>query len=89
MKPEGRVRVNAIDWISLALVVVGALNWGLIGVGYFIDANWNLVDMLLGSVPLVENLVYVLVGLAALYEIYFGWQLYTARHERPQSERPT
>lgn len=44
-----------------ALVLVGALNWGLIGV-----AKINLVMMLLGSWPMAERAVYVLVGLSAV-----------------------
>jgi len=48
-----------VAWI---LVIVGALNWGLIGLGGFAGANWNVVGMLLGSWPQVEWLVYVLVG---------------------------
>lgn len=46
---------------AAALVLVGALNWGLIGV-----AKINLVMMLLGSWPMVERAVYVLVGLSAV-----------------------
>ncbi len=48
--------------VSFLLVVVGALNWGLIGL-----LNFNLVETLLGSMPALENLVYVLVGLSAVY----------------------
>jgi uncharacterized protein len=56
---------NALDWVSCILVIIGGLNWGLIAAG-----NWNVVNMLLGSVPMVERIVYGLVGLAALYMIY-------------------
>jgi uncharacterized membrane protein YuzA (DUF378 family) len=87
MQSEGRLRVNAVDWLSLALVIVGAINWGLVGVGGFIGANWNLVNIVFGSIPVVENLVYLLVGVAGLYELYFAYQLYSAR-EMP-SEQPT
>lgn len=43
------------------LIVIGGLNWGLIGVFKF-----NLVNALLGSVPWLETLVYILVGLSAV-----------------------
>lgn len=76
--------MNALDWLSLVLVIVGALNWGLVGVGWFVDANWNLVELVFGSIPTVEALIYLVVGLAGLYELYFGYQLYTAR--RPRAE---
>jgi uncharacterized membrane protein YuzA (DUF378 family) len=79
MQNEGRIRVSALDWISLVLVVVGAINWGLVGLGLWVNANWNLVNLIFGGVPTLEALVYVLVGLAGLYELYFGWQLYSAR----------
>lgn len=67
--------MNWVEWLSLALVIVGALNWGLVGIGNYVDANWNLVDLLLGWTPAIENLVYVIVGLAGLYVLYFAYQL--------------
>jgi uncharacterized membrane protein YuzA (DUF378 family) len=82
MKYEGRIRVNALDWLSLVLVIVGALNWGLVGLGYYLETNLNLVNILLGSMPALENLVYLLVGLAGLYELYFAYQLYSAQPRR-------
>ena len=54
------------SWI---LLVVGALNWGLIGLGGFMGGSWNVVGMILGSWPQVEWIVYVLVGLAGVYEL--------------------
>lgn len=47
---------------AFLLTVVGALNWGLVGL-----FNFNLVAVLLGSVPMVERVVYILVGLSAAY----------------------
>ena len=57
---------NTMDWIALVLVIVGGLNWGLVGL-----FQWNLVSALFGSVAWLERLVYILVGLAALYMIYY------------------
>ena len=49
------------------LVVVGAVNWGLYGLGTLLGgSSWNLVNMLFGSWPMVESVVYVLVGLSGL-----------------------
>ena len=45
------------------LVIVGALNWGLVGL-----LGFNLVNALLGSWPTVEKLVYILVGASAVYD---------------------
>lgn len=64
MRTDGRIRTPYLDWASLLLVIVGAINWGLVGVGAFLDANWNLVNLVFGAFPAVESLIYVLVGLA-------------------------
>jgi uncharacterized membrane protein YuzA (DUF378 family) len=39
--------------------------------------SWNLVNLLLGWAPILEAVVYLLVGLAGLYELYFAYKLYT------------
>ncbi len=48
--------------VAFTLVIVGAVNWGLVGL-----LDYNLVGMVLGSWPAVEKLVYVLVGASAVY----------------------
>ncbi len=53
-----------IEVIAKVLVIIGGLNWGLTAFGY------NIVNMLLGSVPVAEQAVYVIVGLSALYVAY-------------------
>lgn len=61
------------------LVVIGALNWGLVGLGSLIGGrDWNVVYMLLGSWPVVEAIVYLLVGIAGLMMI-FGCRCKTCR----------
>ncbi len=52
--------------LAKVLVIVGALNWGLVGVGSLMGSEWNLVSMLLGSWPMVEAIVYVVVGIAGV-----------------------
>lgn len=59
--------MKALHMIAFILVTIGGLNWGLIGLGGFAGADWNVVGMLLGSWPQVEWIVYVLVGLSALW----------------------
>ena len=54
--------LNALDWIVLVLVVVGGLNWGL--VGFF---GFDLVATIFGEMSLLSKIVYDLVGLAAIY----------------------
>jgi len=64
---------KSCDWLtctSKTLVLVGALNWGLVGAFGF-----NLVEAILGSWPMVAKLVYILVGLSALYR---AWQWYSS-----------
>ena len=51
--------VRLIAWV---LVIIGALNWGLVGA-----VNMDLVATLLGKNSVLSRIVYVLVGLAALY----------------------
>lgn len=55
-------KLNVLDWIALILVVIGGLNWGLVGA-----LNFNLVTTLVGMWPFVESLVYMIVGIAAIY----------------------
>ncbi len=57
--------MKALHVIAFILVVVGALNWGLVGIG-----GWNVVNALLGSWPVVEKIVYILVGLSALVLVF-------------------
>ena len=88
MQTDGAVRANYLDWASLVLVIVGALNWGLVGFGQLLGSNWNLVNLAFGSIPAIESAVYVVVGLAGLYELYFAYQLYGARTApRPRQGR--
>ena len=57
---------NALDIIALILVIIGGINWGLVGAFKF-----NLVEAILGA-GLISGIVYILVGLAALYTIYIA-----------------
>jgi uncharacterized membrane protein YuzA (DUF378 family) len=54
--------------ITFILVIVGGINWGLVGLGSLMgpDTDWNIVHMLLGSMAQLESIVYVLVGLSAV-----------------------
>jgi len=62
---------SVLDWIALILLIIGGLNWGLIGIGALMGTPLNVVNMILGSIPTLENIVYILVGLAGLYTIYY------------------
>ena len=54
------------------LILIGAINWGLVGLGNLIGSDLNVVHMLLGSVPYAEDVVYVLVGLAGVKKLVGG-----------------
>jgi len=62
-----------VELVATLLVVVGALNWGLVGLGGFMGSDWNVVHMVLGFSTTVEWLVYVLVGLSGLWMLYDWW----------------
>ncbi len=52
------------------LLIIGGLNWGLVGVGMLMDQSLNVVNMVLGSMPMIEAIIYVVVGLAAILKIF-------------------
>ena len=54
-----------LDWTCAILLIIGGINWGLIG--FF---GWNLVAAIFGDMSVVSRIIYALVGLAALYFIY-------------------
>ena len=47
------------------LLIIGGLNWGLVGL-----LDMDVVELVLGAVPVLVTIVYVLVGVAALYKAY-------------------
>ena len=55
--------LSILDKIALVLVIIGGLNWGLVA----ISPSYDLVQLLLGSMPALAQLVYLLVGAAAVY----------------------
>lgn len=59
-------KYSVLGWICFILVVIGGINWGLVGIFGF-----NLVAFLFGAWPIVERIIYVLVGVAAVILIFF------------------
>ncbi len=51
--------------VAYVLLIIGGLNWGLVGL-----FQLDLVQLVLGSIPVLAMIVYVLVGLSALYMIF-------------------
>lgn len=62
------VFMKTLDYIILVLIIVGAVNWGL--VGFF---QFDLVRVIFGNMSLFSRIIYAVVGLSGLYAIsYFG-----------------
>ena len=56
-----------LDILAMALVIVGALNWGLVAIAEF-DLVATIVGLDFGETNVASRVVYALVGLAAVYE---------------------
>lgn len=56
--------MKQVSWVATLLIVIGAINWGLVGV-----FEWNLVDAIFGSGSTVSMIVYLLVGLSGIWGI--------------------
>lgn len=63
-------RMTAVDWIAMTLLIVGGINWGLVGL-----LNFNLVAAIFGEMTAITRVVYTLVGLSALYSIYTSMKM--------------
>ncbi len=60
--------MKTIDYIALVIVIIGAINWGLIGIFQF-----DLVRVIFGDMSFLSRTVYTIVGICGLYAIsYFG-----------------
>ncbi|RJO61401.1 DUF378 domain-containing protein [candidate division WS5 bacterium] len=59
------MKMNWLDWVTGVLVIVGAINWGIVGL-----LDYNVVSAVLGDATVWTRGVYVLVGLSGLYMIY-------------------
>ncbi len=56
--------------ILKVLLIIGGLNWGLVGVGMLMGNNLNVVNMAFSSMPTVEAIIYIIVGVAAIVKIF-------------------
>lgn len=64
------ISVKIIDYIALVLVLIGAINWGL--VGFF---SFDLVRVIFGDMTIVSRIIYALIGIAGLYALSFFGRL--------------
>ena len=63
---------NWLDVLALLLVIIGGINWGL--VGFF---RFDLVSFIFGDMSMITRIVFAIVGLAAIYSIVLFWKLRT------------
>lgn len=69
-----RPRMKALEWIPMLLLIIGGINWGLVGL-----FNVDLVATLFGDGSALSRIIYALVGLSALYSIYLASKMSTKR----------
>lgn len=67
-------KMNAIDWVAMILVIIGGLNWGLVGL-----FDWDLVATIFGAMSTISRAVYILVGLSALYMVYSAMRMQSSQ----------
>lgn len=56
--------MKGIDIIALVLIIIGAINWGLVGI-----FNFNLVEAIFGGLSVLTRIIYILVGISGLWGI--------------------
>lgn len=62
------MKLNAITWVALILVIVGGLNWGLVGI-----FNFDLVATIFGEMSALSRIIYILVGLSAICMLFVAF----------------
>jgi uncharacterized membrane protein YuzA (DUF378 family) len=63
-------KLKGLDWLFLILLIIGGLNWGLVGLFKF-----DLVAAIFGQMAAVTRVVYTIVGLSALYTLIISGKL--------------
>ncbi len=82
-------KMSVLDWIAMILLIIGGLNWGLVGV-----ANFDLVGAIfqgtndIGSDATIAKIVYILVGLSALYMLVMAFAKKDASAQPMQPNMP-
>ena len=74
--------MRVINLLTLILVIVGGLNWGLVGL-----FDFNLVSAIFGDMSAVSRLVYVLVGVSAVWQLVPLSKSFSADESRAQMAR--
>ena len=69
---NGAKKMKTIDYIALVLVVIGAINWGLVGI-----LDFDLVRVLFGDMSILSRIIYIVIGVAGLYSLSFFGRIAT------------
>jgi len=60
--------MGTVKWIAALLIVIGAINWGLVGL-----LDFNLITAIFQDGSLMTKIIYDLVGLSGIYAIFWIW----------------
>ena len=63
---------NWLDVVSLILIIIGAVNWGLIG--FF---NLDVVSAIFGNMSMITRIIFAVVGIAGINSLVLFWKLKT------------
>ncbi len=77
------LKLNKAGWMALIVLMVGGLNWGLVG---FFD--FDLVAVMFGDMTRLSRIMYCLVGVAALYTIFEGLLTYRIKWTKTHKPHP-
>ena len=61
---------NWLDIVSLSLIIIGAINWGLVGL-----FNLDLVATFFGAMSMISRIIYTIIGIAGVYSLALFWKL--------------
>ncbi len=65
------MKMNALDWVLMILLIIGGLNWGLVGI-----LDFDLVATIFGDMSAFSRIIYAVVGISAVYVLIrmFTWK---------------
>ena len=61
---------NWLDVVCLILIIIGAVNWGLIG--FF---NLDIISVIFGNMSMITRIIFAVVGIAGIYSLVLFWKL--------------
>ncbi|MFA5777050.1 MAG: DUF378 domain-containing protein [Parcubacteria group bacterium] len=69
--------LNSLDWVAIIILIIGGLNWGLVGIFGF-----DLVKAIFGDMSILSRIVYLIVGISSVYAIVLSFQLAKVKGEQ-------